>query len=436
MSMMSLSRRKLMAVAAAGLLLAGTAACGSDDSGGDASVIDWWSIQPNDGDLGVIFDQFAQEFNEENPDGPQAEITVIQNDPFKTAIATAVQAGDPPDLFQSWGGGTLRQQVAAGQVRDLTDDLADVLETVSPGALAPYTVDGRVYGIPWTMGIVGFWYNTELFNEAGISEPPTTWNEFIDAVEALKDAGITPIALGNQNLWPGHFWWSYLAMRLAGLDGFVQAVENNSLDNPGFVRAGELLQELIDLEPFQEGFMAVDYEEGDGQAAIMGNGEAAMELMGQWAPGAQIDWAGLEDSERDALIDTRSFFPFPAVEGGNGAITELFGGGDGLAVGINAPDETLDLLRLIWDRDNYAQIAATPGNVPVLEDGAELLQNVELLPVLEALEVGTGFQLYLDQDWPEAVGAQVNESTGALFAGQMSPEEVVSTINEVWAREG
>jgi raffinose/stachyose/melibiose transport system substrate-binding protein len=430
----TLKRGTVALAAVAGLLL--TSACGDDGGGGgDSGAIDWWSISPVDGELGLVWAQFVEDFNAQNADGSQVSITPYENDAFKTAISTAIQGEDPPDMFQTWGGGVLRTQVQSGQVRDLTDDLADVIETISPGALAPYVIDDRVYGIPYNTGMVGFWYNTELFDEAGITAAPQTWSEFLGVVQQLKDADITPIALGEADKWPGHFWWSYLAMRIAGLDAFVQASETNSFDHPGFVEAGQKLQELIAMEPFQEGFQAVGYEEGDGEAATMGNGEAAMELMGQWAPGAQIDWAGLEGEDADHLLETREWFPFPAVEGGAGAITEIFGGGDGIAVSTSAPDDSLEFLRYIYDRENFSAVTGTSGNVPVLANAEDMLNNPALLPLMDALAVGTGFQLYLDQDYPEAVGAQVNDSTAALFAGDMSPEEVVSSVNEVWARE-
>lgn len=433
-------RGAVAACAAAGLLVTATACSDGDGDGSaeqpqiDASSINWWDIQPSDGDVGVLFNGYATEFNEQNPDGPQVVLTPIQNGPYNGVLRTAMQSGNPPDLFQSWGGAELRDQVDAGLVRDITDDLADVIERISPSALGPYTIDGRVYGIPWNFAMVGFWYNTELFAEAGIDAPPETWSDFLDAVEQLKAADITPIALGGASQWPGHFYWSYLAMRTAGLDAFATAVDNGQLDDPGFVRAGELLAELVALEPFQPGFLGVEYEQEDGQAATMGRGEAAMELMGQWAVGGQIDWSGAEGEARQDIIDNRAFFQFPAVEGGNGALTEIFGGGDGVALGSNAPDATLDLVRLIFD--NYSDIAATPGTIPTVAGMSDEVTNPALLPVADALEASTGFQLYLDRDWPGGVGNEVNEATAALIAGEMAPEEVVSSINEVWEREG
>src|SRR5690606_16773216 len=103
----------------------------------------------------------------------------------------------------------------------------------------------------------------------------------LSVVEQLKAAGITPIALGEKDKWPGHFWWSYLALRNAGQDGFMAAYNRDgSFSDPAFVAAGEQLQQLIDLEPFQDGFLEATY--GD-QQVVMANEQAAMELMGQWA---------------------------------------------------------------------------------------------------------------------------------------------------------
>jgi raffinose/stachyose/melibiose transport system substrate-binding protein len=428
-------RRGTVALAvAAGLLLA--SACGDDGGdGGGGGDITWWHIQPANSPVSAMWDQFASEFNTENPDGPQAATTFYENDAFKANLATAMQGGDPPDLFQSWGGGGLAQQVEAGQVRDLTDEIPEVIEQISPGALEPYTIDGRVYGLPWSLGMIGIWYNTELFDEAGIAEEPATWSELLDAVQQLKDNDITPIALGGADKWPGHYWWTYPAMRLAGADAFAQAHESQSFDNPAFVQAGQMVEELVALDPFQEGFLAAGYEQADGQAQLMGNGGAAMELMGHWAGQAQVDNAGLEGEDADAQHARLGWFPFPAVEGGAGDPSEALGGGDGIAVGANAPDEVFDLLRHIFD-SYQALVDADAGIMPTVQSAIETITDPNRSEILQTLGAAAGFQLYLDQDFPPAVGLQVNDSTAALIAGESSPEEVVSSVNEVFANEG
>ena len=89
-----------------------------------------------------------------------------------------------------------------------------------------YQVDGKQYGIPFDLGMVGFWYNKDQFAKAGIAAPPATWDEFLTDVQKLKDAGITPIALAGKDTWTGAFYWAYLAVRTCGKDGMDKAVDD------------------------------------------------------------------------------------------------------------------------------------------------------------------------------------------------------------------
>ena len=55
-----------------------------------------------------------------------------------------------------------------------------------------YQYKGVQYGVPWDMGMIGFWYNKDLFQKAGITAPPTTWDEFLAAIPKLKAVGRGP----------------------------------------------------------------------------------------------------------------------------------------------------------------------------------------------------------------------------------------------------
>src|SRR4030042_6356321 len=135
------------------------------------------------------------------------EITVLENEAFKTKLTTVMQSGDPPDIFQSWVGGVMNEYAKAGLLKDITPDLdangGAWRNTFAPGALGVYAYKGKNYGVPWDMGMIGFWYNKELFSKAGISAPPKTWTEFLDGVKKLKASGTTPIAVGMGDKSPG-----------------------------------------------------------------------------------------------------------------------------------------------------------------------------------------------------------------------------------------
>jgi len=348
-------------------------------------------------------------------------------------LATNMQAGDPPDLFQTWGGGVLWQYADAGLVQDLTDALAEDGwgETFVPGPMAVYEHDGKTWGVPWTFGMVGMWYNTDLFEQAGITEPPKTWTEFLTAVEKLKAAGITPIALGEKDKWPGHFWWTYLALRNAGQDGFNAAyTREGSFADPAFVTAGEQLQQLIDLEPFQAGFMEQGY--GD-QQVVMASEQAAMELMGQWAFGSNT---GVAEDNLENYVAHTSWFPFPTVDGGAGLPTDALGGGDGFAIGKNAPPETIEFVKWLTSAENIGPMVETGvAALPVLKGLDDSVQEPVMRTVFEGFSQADYLQLYLDQFLPPAVGLAVNDYVQELFAGTKNAEEVATSIEEMAQQE-
>ncbi len=149
-------------------------------------TIEWWNLQVNDPGKALL-KTLADEYMAAHPN-VTINATVLENEALKTKIATAMQAGTPPDVFQSWGGGGLAEQVAAGLVKDITADVAPWSDTMNPAAMGIYQVDGKQYGIPYNFGMVGFWYNKALFEQAGITAPPATWDELLTAVGKLKDA--------------------------------------------------------------------------------------------------------------------------------------------------------------------------------------------------------------------------------------------------------
>ncbi|MBB5777729.1 extracellular solute-binding protein [Nonomuraea jabiensis] len=397
-------------------------------SGSAAKVtLEWWHLSTTE-PLKSLWAQRAKEFEAKNPN-VTIKATVLENDAYKAKLTTITQSGKAPDLFATWGGGVLKQQVDAGLVKDISSDVADVLPNFTPAALSAYQIDGKTYGLPTDIGLVGFWYNKKLFAKAGITQPPATWSAFLEDVKKLKAAGVTPIALAGKEKWPGHYYWAYLAMRIAGLDALKQAAVDHDFTKPDFVAAGQQVKALADLQPFQKGFLGAGYGTPDGQAATVANGKAAMELMGQWAPSVQKD-AG------KGLGDDLGFFPFPAVEGGKGSISDAFGGGGGLAVGADAPAEAVQFVKFMTEMDNHSKAVAAGGVLPVLKGEENAVKDPNLKQVATALAAAGGYQLYLDQAYPPAVGQQVNDSVAELIAGTKTPEEVGKAITEVAKSEG
>ena len=139
-------------------------------------TVEWWHINTQDPGK-ALWQTMADEYMAAHPN-VKINITVLENEAFKTKLTTVMQGGTPPDIFQSWGGGTMNDQINAGLLLDITSYLdADGgawRNSFASGALAVYALNGKNYGVPWDMGMVGWWYNKDLFAQANITQPPTT----------------------------------------------------------------------------------------------------------------------------------------------------------------------------------------------------------------------------------------------------------------------
>jgi raffinose/stachyose/melibiose transport system substrate-binding protein len=124
------------------------------------------------------------------------------------------------------------------------------------------------------------------------------------------------------------------------------------------------------------------------------------------------------------------------VEGGAGDPSDALGGGDGFAVGKNAPPEAIEFVKFLTNAENQRTVvklgmAGTPG----VSAAADAIENPLLKQVFDGASAAKYYQLYYDQYLPPAVGQAVNDATQELFAGTASPEEVANTIEESAAFE-
>jgi raffinose/stachyose/melibiose transport system substrate-binding protein len=395
----------------------------ASEGSGEPVTITWYHIQNNDPGLSLWKD-LADEYMAAHPN-VKIDIQVNENEAFKTKLTTLLQQGDVPDLFQTWGGGGLRQQQEAGLVKDITADIAPWKSEINEGALGMYEVDGKNYGVPFDLGLVGFWYNTKAFEDAGITAPPTTWAEFLTTVKTLKDKGITPIALAGKDTWTGAFYWAYLAVRECGQAGMEKAVVSGDWSDPCFVKAGEDFKQLIDLEPFQEGFLAAPWDGAGSSAAAQATYNGAMQLMGQWLPGTVQANSG----DKRAMGEGLGWFPFPGVDGGAGDPNDGLGGGNGFAVGKDAPPETVDFLHYLVSLDAANRWGALNSGILPTTNGSEASTTDPMLSQVLAGRAKAKFvQLYLDQATTPELGGAINEAVATLYAGTGTPQSVVEAI--------
>jgi len=386
----------------------------------------WWHITT--GDPGKqIFQGIADAYTASHPN-VTIKITVLENEAFKTKLSTSLQSGDVPDLFQSWGGGTLAQQADANDLRDITSLVASWKDTVNKGAMGIYAYKGKQYGVPWDMGMIGFWYNKDAFTKAGISAVPTTWAELLTDLPKLRTAGYAPLAIAGKDMWPSMHLWTYLILRMAGYDALQTMIQGKDWNTDACKAAGAEVVKLNALNPYQDGYKSATY---DNEAAAVGNGKAAMELMGQWAPGVEAN----DSTTKKGLGDKLGWFAFPGVDGGKGDPADGVGGGNGIAVGKNAPDAAVDFLKFFSSVYNAQKIVNPDANGNAI--GLSPVQGVDntVLPatlqmVVAGRDKAKNIQLYLDQATSSDMGTAINKATVALFLGASTPEKVCQQITD------
>ena len=158
---MKTTRRHLVAGTSALAVATATGIRATTVAAQDVTTINWWHITTNEEEAAHM-QKAADDYMAANPD-VKIEITVQENEAFKTRLTTVMQSGEPPDIFQSWGGGVLQQYAEAGLVRDITADLAEDGwgESFGQAGLGLYAADGDGAGRRQQSRVLAAWHLQE-----------------------------------------------------------------------------------------------------------------------------------------------------------------------------------------------------------------------------------------------------------------------------------
>jgi multiple sugar transport system substrate-binding protein len=217
------------ATASAGSIPAATINVVAADYGSGTSAMPgktWW-------------DRVVKDFNKKYPQ-ITVNVDVVNWNDVDNKITSEVQANNPPDLAQASADWTGLQSIVypANQILSRATQNNVVASFYNQGKIG-----ARVYGIPWIASSRALVYNKSLFSKAGISRPPTTWNQYKADAQKLKSAGIpTPacIPLGNEEAQAESLIWE-----LGNGGGFVDSGDNWALNSPQDVSTFKFINSLV-----------------------------------------------------------------------------------------------------------------------------------------------------------------------------------------------
>src|SRR5215813_526436 len=132
------------------------AACVTTFAGAKAqTTVRWLHIEANPAQV-KIWEEVARSFEAKNP-GIKVEMQFLENEAYKAKLPTILQSKERPHIIYSWAGGVLKAQIEAGVVEDISAQVKGYGDQIAPAALAAFTFNGKVYGLPMVLSQVGFY---------------------------------------------------------------------------------------------------------------------------------------------------------------------------------------------------------------------------------------------------------------------------------------
>jgi len=269
----------LRAVAAAASLMVFSAAQAQNQS---VEVMHWWTSGGEGAAVGVL----KQDLEKRGVKWVDMAVAGGGGEAASTALRARVVAGDPPTAAQQLGM-NVRDWAVEGSLGNL-DDVAvkGGWDKVVPPAVQAF---GKYKG-HWVAAPVNIhrpswlWMNAKIFKDNGLT-PPKTWDEFNATADKLKAKGITPLAFGGQ-AWQETTVWEDVVLGIGGPDFYKKAIidaDPAALKSPTMLKVFDQMRKL-------RGYVDRNFAGRDWNlaTAMVLKGEAAMQLMGDWAKGEVI----------------------------------------------------------------------------------------------------------------------------------------------------
>lgn len=286
-------KKRLTALALAALMTAGClSGCGgggettdegaSTESTGEEIVINYPTFQCGVNTAAPVVDQLIEEFNAEYAGKYRIQKEDVPGDAnYVDKIKVQLGTGDLPPVV--YGGGYNLLDLALA--KDVVVDLTPYVEAdpkwkalYSDVALTTNSRDGKIYASSSEGSLVGYFYNKELFEKAGIAEPAKTWDEFWEQCDKLKAAGITPLALDTaDSAWVTSLWAGAM-IATSGDEGYEFMKQmtpidyNNQPTIDAFTNVQKMLQEYTTLDAIGGKYEHAANNFLSGQAAMIANG--------------------------------------------------------------------------------------------------------------------------------------------------------------------
>ena len=374
-------------------------------------------------DEAPYFEDIAEEFESTHPN---VDI-VVENvgDPdYKSKLKVMLGADEAPDIFFSWSGEFAYKFARAGSALDLTqyyEEDPEWKDSFVQAALEPFTYEDGIYGVPVRIDAKLMIYNKDLFEEYNV-EVPKTYEEFLTVCQTFKDAGITPLAMGNSDPWTACHYISTFNSMCVPND--VRAADNNyktgEFTNDGYVDALHMLKDLNDKGYFTANTNSIDFEVARNDFLT---GNAAMTYM------QSVEFRRCKENNLNA-----GAFKIPFPEGEDGDANLVTGSPDGFMISKSCehPEIAIEFLKLMttkpWQERMITQLSS-----PASVQGIHNEENSDAI-TLQAVEIysnASGFANWLDADIHSKIADVYVPGLQEVIDGTVTPEDLMAEVQTI-----
>ena len=277
-------KKKILSVLLCTAMVASLAVgCGgnknSDSGSGSSDKLVYWSMWEATEPQGQAIQEAVDAYTKET--GVEVDVQFKGRTGIREGLESALKSGTNIDMFDedidrvngTWGSYLM-------DLEQLAKD-NDYEKTANAGLIQACrdVAGGTLKSIPYQPNVFAFFYNQDLFDQAGIKEVPKTWDEFLAVCQKLKDAGITPMTMDDAY---ATCVIGYHLGRYVGEEGVKKIVTEGLWDDPAVLQMAKDIEELASKGYFSENVGKNVWP--NGQNVELAGGQVAMYLNGSWLP--------------------------------------------------------------------------------------------------------------------------------------------------------
>lgn len=371
----------------------------------DGAELVYWSMWGETEPQGMIVADAIDAFTEKT--GVKIETQFGARETRKT-LQPALDAGEVIDIFDediervntTWGNYLMPLEdlyAASGLDGKLNATLMNLAKDLG---------GGTTKSIPYQPSTFVVMYNKAIFEEAGITAVPKTWDEFLAACEAIKGKGKIPLTCDDAYM---AAFFGYMLDRTAGADAAAKIVESKNFDDPAVLATAEVIQTLVDkgyIDPKASGNV---FPAGQTDVA---NGSVAMYLNGTWLPNeikgqtpADFSWGSMA-------------LPGPAGEGGDGPEANNFGA-QCFAINKDSayPNAAFAFIQFMVSGEWDQKLADESLGVPMANDATWPVQLADAKAVFDSTTKRLPWAVGMEDDTD--INAKIKANLAKMFDGSM-----------------